>query len=139
MYRLIGSAIAVVGIMIVGAVTSIDRATNYVTTDAEIYRIDRKCMFTVTEKGPNGTKASGEEDDCDSIPEWATRRASHATDKRNLVGTARVKVTYTSPIDQSYQSGVLEFTGRDELFYTLNAHDKLKILVSKSDPTKIKL
>ena len=45
-------------------------------------------------------------------------------------GRAIVKVSYTAPQDGSYQTSQLEFTGRDEEFYKLEAGDQIEVLVS---------
>jgi hypothetical protein len=136
MFRLIGGGIAVVGVMIVGAFTSYDRTANYLPAEGEVFRIDRTCTFNTEEHGQRGTVVAQKEQDCSTTDEFASLREKHA---RDIVGNAIVKVSYTSPIDHSYQTAELKFTGRDEPFYTLNAHDKIKILVSKTDPTKIEV
>jgi hypothetical protein len=137
MYRLIGGGLAFLGVVAVGAVNSADRSENYVPAEAEIFRIDRTCVFNTEKNGPKGTVKSQERDDCSSTGEFAKLRGDHDGKRMDVDGDAIVKISYTSPVDHSFQSAELKFTGRNEEFYKYNAHDKIRILVSKTDPKKI--
>lgn len=140
MFRLLGSGMVIVGVAVVGMINAYDRSANYVETEAEIFRIDRNCTFIVEESSAKGKVKTSKDDDCSSTDEFSKiRKADKASRGKDVKGDAVVKVSYTSPIDQSYQTGELKFDGRDEQFYTLNAHQKVRILVSKTDPSKIKL
>ena len=48
-----------------------------------------------------------------------------------------IHVTYTAPQDGATHTAKLNFDGRDDEFYELNAGDEIDVLVSKSDPDKI--
>ncbi len=138
MFRLAGGGIAVVGVLIVGVFTRYDRAANYVPAEGEVFRIDRTCTFNTEENSQRGTIKTQTRDDCSSTDEFAALSARHNRNSTDIMGDAVVKVSYISPVDKSYQTAQLKFTGRDEPFYKLNAHDKIKILVSKTDPGVIK-
>jgi len=136
MYRLIGAGLAVGFIAIGGAVSNYDKATNYDAVEAEVFRIDRTCVFV--NKSAYTRHSWQSKDDCSSTDEFSELRVNHDQDGRKIQGTMKVKVSYTAPADQSLQTGVLEFDGHDEPFYKLNAHDKIKILVNKKDSSRIK-
>jgi hypothetical protein len=53
-------------------------------------------------------------------------------------GHAVVHLSYSAPQDGSYRTADLHFTGRDDEFYDLQASSEINILVSNSDPSKIK-
>ena len=140
MFRLLGSGIVIAGVAVIGMVNAYDRSANYVEAEGEIFRIDRTCTFIIEERGVKGVVKRNEQDDCSSTDEFSKiRKEDKASRGKDVRGDAVVKVSYTSPIDHSYQTGELKFDGRDEEFYTLNAHQKIRILVSKTDPAKIKL
>lgn len=140
MYRLLGGALMLTGMLVVGAINTIDRSANYVSMDAEVYLIDRVCNFTTTTTfGGKTTKQQNVKKSCNSTGEFRSIRADPDNPKFRVDGKATVHVYYTSPVDQSTLRGELKFDGTDREFYALNAHDKIKILVSKSDPNKIKL
>lgn len=140
MFRLLGSGIVVVGVAIIGVVNAYDRSANYVEAEGEIFRIDRTCTFVIEERSMKGTVKSNKDEDCSSTDEFSKiRKQDKASRGKDVKGDAVVKVSYTSPVDHSYQTAELKFDGHDELFYTLNAHQKIRILVSKTDPSKIRL
>ena len=58
-------------------------------------------------------------------------------DKR-IVGNAVVHLDYTAPQNGQEQMGELRFTPRDDEFFDLKSGDQVKILVSKTDPAKIR-
>jgi hypothetical protein len=58
-------------------------------------------------------------------------------DKR-IVGDAVVHVSYTAPQDGQEEMANLSYDPRDAEFFDLKAGDEIKILVSKSDPTKVR-
>jgi hypothetical protein len=140
MYRLVGGAVAMAGMLVVGGMNSIDRSTNYVKTVGEVYSIDRTCGFNTTHSvGGKVTKVERTKKRCNSTNEFAKIRANPDNPGMRVDGTATMYVTYASPIDQSQLSGTLKFDGSDREFYAINAHDKITILVSKADPSQIKL
>jgi hypothetical protein len=119
--------------------SAIDRATNYKPAKATVSTIDRTCDFieTSTIQGVKSSRAMT--DECNSTDEWDNRRdAVNAQRARKVSGRAVVHITYTAPQDGSYQSADLHFTGSDDEFYSLQAGSEIDILVSNSDPKKIR-
>lgn len=55
-----------------------------------------------------------------------------------MSGKAVVHLYYNAPQDGEPYTGELVFTGHDDDFYRLKAGDELHMLVSNSDPTKIR-
>ena len=109
---------------------SADRVKATVTT------IDRSCDFVETTfAGKKAVSARGYTDSCNSTDEWAKLR-----EKRNkkVSGRATVHLSYVAPQDGSARTGELKLTGRDDEFYEIKAGDEIEILVSKSDPTRIR-
>ena len=103
---------------------------------ATVMTIDRTCDFVeTTYEGKKAVEQRGYTDSCSSTDEFAKVR-----EKRNKMvsGRATVHVGYTAPKDGSYQTGEFKMTGRDDDFYSLKAGDTIQILVSKTDPTKIR-
>lgn len=49
-----------------------------------------------------------------------------------------VHLSYTAPQNGQAETGELKFDGRGDEFYRLRAGDEFDILVSNSDPTKIR-
>lgn len=138
MFRTAG--VMVVGsIMAVGVIAGGGGSSSYIEAEGEVMRIERKCSFTVTETREDGRKiARGETDSCNSTDEFAKYKANPDKRPMDIAGTATVKVSYPSPLDQSTQTGTLEFSGRDREFYALKAHDTIKIRVAKDGSGKIK-
>jgi hypothetical protein len=113
-----------------GCSPTADRVKATVTT------IDRSCDFVETSfEGKKAVSARGYTDSCDSTGEWSKLR-----EKRNkhISGRATLHLSYVAPQDGSPQTGELKLTGRDDAFYAIRAGDEIEILVSKSDPTKIR-
>ncbi len=134
-----GGLAAIVLVVAVGAAGAIDSTSNYKPTEATVFRIDRSCSFTrVYEGGPGNQLAEGIEQDCSATDEFK-EIASSAKRKMDVAGDAVVKVSYTAPQDGSAQTGELKFDGHDDQFYALKAGDKVRILVSNKDLTKIRL
>jgi hypothetical protein len=113
---------------------------------ATVTTIDRTCEIIETIKhevdDPRapGHKIVAQENnsmtgECDSVEEWAEVKAKRT---KKVVGTAKVHVDYQAPQDGSYHSATLNFTGRDDEFYTLRAGDSVDILVAKDNPDKIR-
>jgi hypothetical protein len=121
----------------VGAYKSMDRAANWKPATASVSYIDRKCTIVRTTYDEN-YKATDKQtftDSCNSIDEWSKVR-----EKRNKTvdGTAVVHLSYTAPQNGQPETAELNYDGRDDEFYQLKAGDQINILVSNSDPTKIK-
>lgn len=113
---------------------------------ATVTTIDRKCEIIesirreVADPRYSGVKLQAQEmksrtGDCKSVEEWAEVRSKRT---KMVEGTAAIHVDYQAPQDGSYHSATLNFTGRDDEFYQLNAGDSIAILVAKNDPTKIR-
>ena len=103
---------------------------------ATVTTIDRTCDFIETEfEGKKAVSARGYTDSCSSTDEWAK-----VSEKRNktVAGRATIHVSYVAPADGSEHIGEFKITGRDDAFYEVKAGDQIEILVSKSDPTKIR-
>jgi hypothetical protein len=135
-YSLRGAAFTMAAMALFGGYSAINRSVNWTGAKATISYIDRSCDFIETTTDESGRKtARGTTDACSSTDEWEKVRA-----KRNKVvsGRATVHVTYAAPQDGSYQSGEFKLTGRDDEFYNLKAGDEVRILVSTSDPAKIR-
>lgn len=128
--------VSLVGVTIAGVVSEDKK---WAPVEAEVTRIERECSFTITETRENGRKiARGETDSCNSTEEFAKYKANPDKRPMNVAGTAKVKVSYVSPVDQSDQMGTLTFNGRDEEFYRLKAHDTIKIGVAKDGSGNIR-
>jgi hypothetical protein len=121
-------------------------AAEGVPAQATVTTIDRECEIIesikreVDDPRGSGTKIEAQEmnsltGDCKSVEEWAEVRSKRT---KRVQGTAAVHVDYQAPQDGSYHSATLNFTGRDDEFYELNAGDTVTIVVSKDDPTKIR-
>ena len=127
-------ALAAIGmIVVVGTTSAINRSANYEPAEATVFRIDRTCTFnqTLDDKTVGQSK-----EDCSSTSEFR-EIADSSKRKFDVDGNAVVKVSYTAPQDGSYQTSELRYTGRDEQFYDLKAGDKIAVLVSNEDVSKI--
>ena len=113
---------------------------------ATVTTIDRKCDIIETidrqveDPRGSGVKLKARElnsktGECKSVEEWAEVRKKRSKDVK---GTAAVHVEYQAPQDGSYRQATLNFTGRDDEFYDLNAGDSIDILVAAKDPAKIR-
>ena len=113
---------------------------------ATVTTIDRTCEIieTITHEVDDprapGHKLKAQESnsmtgECDSVEEWAEVKSKRS---KKVAGTAKVHVDYQAPQDGSYHSATLNFTGRDDEFYTLRAGDSVDILVAKDNPDKIR-
>lgn len=113
---------------------------------ATVTLIDRKCEIIETIKhqveDPRGNvvKLQAQEmnrktGECKSVDEWAEVRRKRTKD---IQGTATVHVDYQAPQDGATHSGTLNFTGRDDEFYKLNAGDTIDIIVAHDDPARIR-
>ena len=113
---------------------------------ATVVMIDRQCeIIESTRRQVDDPRGSGVKLDaaemrsttgeCKSVGEWQEVRK-----KRNKMvdGTAAVHVEYQAPQDGSFQTATLNFTGRDDEFYKLNAGDTIPILVAADDPKRIR-
>jgi hypothetical protein len=113
-----------------GCSPTADRVKATVTT------IDRSCDFVETTfEGKKAVSTRGYSDSCNSTDEWAKVREKRG---KRVSGRATLHLSYVAPQDGSAQTGELKLTGRDDAFYEIKAGDEIEILVSKSDPTKIR-
>ena len=55
-----------------------------------------------------------------------------------MSGRAIIYVSYVAPADGAEHTGEFKITGRDDAFYEIKAGDEIDILVSKTDPTRIR-
>jgi len=121
---------AVVLLACAGCSPTADRVKARVTT------IDRTCDFVETTfEGKKAVSARGYTDSCNSTDEWAKVRKER---KKHIAGRATVHVSYIAPADGSIHSGEFKLTGGDDAFYEVKAGDEIEILVSKTDPDKIR-
>ena len=135
-YSMYGAAAAAVLVAGAGAYSAMDRAANYKPAKASVYLIDRNCDIIETTTSADGKKTSRRyNDDCKSIDAWDAAKAKR---DKAISGNAVVKVSYTAPQNSSYRTSELKFTSRDDEFYSLKAGDEIEILVSNSDPSKIR-
>lgn len=113
---------------------------------ATVVTIDRECEIIestrreVDDPRGSGVKLDAQEmrtltGDCKSVPEWEQVRKSRT---RDVQGKAAIHVEYQLPSDGSVHTGTLNFTGRDDLFYKLDAGDTVDILISADDPKRIR-
>jgi len=133
-YYLYGvGAVVVVGV----AVAISGGENNWQPAKATITTIDRKCQIVETKYDENykAKERSTHTDDCNSVDEWEKVKTKH---DKTIVGNAVVHVSYTVPQNGQEVMGDLKFTPREDEFFELKAGDELKILVSKSDPAKIR-
>ena len=113
---------------------------------ATVVTIDRECKIIestrreIDDPRGSGTKIDAQEmrslkGECKSVGEWEEVRKKR---KKTVDGTAAVHVEYQAPQDGSFQTATLNFTGRDDEFYELNAGDTIPILVASDDPKRIR-
>jgi hypothetical protein len=139
MYRLYGMVAAFVFIIGAFAFTQMDKVANYRPAKGTISYIDRTCEFTETERSGQSKTTREVTDKCDSTGEWQKVRDEVRNRKgKKVMGDATMHVSYISPQDGVSREGELKFTGRDDEFYQLQAGDMIDILVSNSDPSKIR-
>jgi len=126
-----GAAVAIVAAVSIGG-----SADTWRPVKATITTIDRKCQIIETKYDENyrAKESSTHTDDCNSVDEWEKVKAKH---DRTIVGSAVVHLDYT-PQNGQEQMGELSFTPRDDEFFDLKAGDEVKILISKTDPAKIR-
>jgi len=121
----------------VGAYSAIDRSANFKPAKATISYIDRNCdIIETTYDGDYNRKSTRKyRDSCNSIDEWDKVKT-----KRNKVvsGKAVVHLDYTAPQNGQAETAELVFDGRDDEFYTMKAGDEVNILVSNTEPRKIR-
>jgi hypothetical protein len=141
MYRLYGMAAAMLITLGLAGFSAMDRTTNYKPAKATVSTIDRTCDYVESTRDPGTNKvesARGLTDSCNATEEWEKQRDEVRKTGKRFSGDAVVHVNYTAPQDGSYRTADLHFTGRDDEFYDLQAGSEIKILVSNSDPSKIK-
>ena len=133
-YWMYGAGAAVV---LVAAVSISGTAGNWQPVKATISTIDRKCQIIETKYDADYKRkeSSTHTGDCNSVDEWEKVKAKH---DRTIAGDAVVHLNYTAPQNGQDQTGDLRFTPREDEFFELKAGDEIKILVSKSDPTRIR-
>lgn len=110
----------------------------WVNTDGKVLLIKRTCTFNVTETNRMTGKVMSqttEEDSCSATDEFSDMRFEKNR-ARNIQGDARVSVAYKAA-DGSTELAALELNGSDDAFYTIRKGDKVKLKVSKADPSKV--
>jgi hypothetical protein len=135
-YRIYGMGAAMVVLAFTGAYHSMERAANWRPAKAEVSYIDRKCTIIRTTYDENYKPEEKQTftDSCNSIDEWDKVRTKR---NKTVDGTAVVHLSYNAPQGGQPETAELTFDGRDDEFYNLKAGDRVDILVSNSDPTKI--
>jgi hypothetical protein len=136
-YSIRGAAFMMVVVAGLGAYSVVDRTANYQPTKARISTIDRNCDIVETTYDANYKRklARTYTDSCNSIDEW-DKVKDHR--KKDVSGKAVVHLDYTAPRTGESETGELRFDGHDDEFYALKAGDEVDILVSNSDPKKIR-
>lgn len=103
---------------------------------ATVTTIDRTCDFVETTfEGKKAMSARGYTDSCSSTDEWSKVRQKR---NKKVSGRATIHVSYLAPADGAEHTGEFKITGRDDAFYEIRAGDEIDILVSKTDPTRIR-
>ena len=136
----------IIALSLAAPVTLLGGCSSTLPAKATVTTIDRTCEIveTITRQVDDprapGHKLKAQEmnsstGECDSVEEWAEVRAKRT---KKVAGTAKVHVDYQAPQDGSYHSATLDFTGRDDEFYTLRSGDSVDILVAKDNPDKIR-
>ena len=141
-YRLYGMAAAMVFVLGLAAYSAMDRVSNYKPAKASVTTIDRTCDFVETTYDTATNKAvsaRGMTDSCNSTDEWDKVRDQVRENKhKKIAGSETVHLSYTAPQDGSFRTAELNFSGSDDEFYELQAGSEVNILVSNSDPSKIR-
>ena len=136
--RLYATAAAMALVAGIG-VLSVAGSSNAKPAVATVTTIDRTCDFIETTTQAGVKTARGLSDSCDSTGEWEKRReAVREKHAKKISGQEVVHLAYTAPQDGSYRTADLHFTGSDDEFYTLQAGSEVNILVSNSDPSKVR-
>lgn len=139
MFRLLGMVAGIGVVAVVAGAGVADRTTNFHAVEGEIVRITRTCSFSVTSTGDDGRKTvTNEQNSCNSTNEFDQAKIDHKKRGRKIVGTAKLTVSYDVP-ERADQLGIVQVSGKDDVFYTVKKGDKVKLLVSKADPEKIEL
>ena len=127
-------SLAVIGAL--GAYSGLDRGLNWKPARASISYIDRSCEIIETVEGKNLPKSSTSyRGSCNIVDEWEKVRS----DRSKVVnGVAVIHLSYNAPQTGEPEMSELRFDGRDDEFYRLRAGDEIDILVSNSDPTRIR-
>jgi len=134
-YSLRGMAVGVAAVAMLSGWAAVNRSMNWSEAKATVDYIDRTCDFVeTTYEGKKAVSARGYTDTCNSTDEWEKVKQKH----KKVSGRATVHLSYSAPTDGSYRTGELKLTGRDEDFYTLKAGSTVGILVSKTEPTRIR-
>jgi hypothetical protein len=131
-----GSVISLALIGMLAAYSALDRSLSWKPAKATVSYIDRSCQIIETVEGKDLPKSSTSyRGSCNAVDEWEKVRS----DRSKVVdGVAVIHLSYNAPQTGQPQMGELRFDGRDDEFYRLRAGDQVDILVSNSDPTKIR-
>lgn len=139
MFRLLGMVTGIGVVAVVAGSGVANRTTNFHAVEGEVIRISRTCTFNVTSTSDDGRKTMTSKDDsCNATNEFSHARIDHEKRGRKIVGKAKLTVSYDAP-EKTGQLGIVEVSGKDDVFYTVKKGDKVKLLVSKADPEKIEL
>lgn len=134
--RLFGVGIVVVA----GAYTYLERQFNNDAVEGTVYNIKRTCNYDTYYENDEGKRTSiGQKTNpCTSTTEFRKIASDYQHRVKDIKGNVVVTVRYATPENNGYYLADLKFDGGDDEFYTLHEDDKIKILVNKSDPTKIR-
>ena len=124
----------------VGIYSYLDRKLNNIVIEGTIRSIDRSCHYDTYYENKEGkrTNLGNETRSCSSTSEFQQIASDYKHRGKDVEGKATVRVLYTLPESGGTYLSDLVLTGKDDAFYTLREHDKIRILVSKTDPTKIR-
>jgi len=136
MGRLIGVGIFVVA----GAYAYLEHQFNNDAVEATVYNIKRTCDYETYYENDEGkrTNFGHKTNACTSTTEFQKIASDYQHREKDIKGNAVVTVRYATPANNGYYLADLNFKGTEAEFYTLHENDKITILVSKDDPTKIR-
>ena len=140
-YSGMGRLIAIGFVGIVSDYTFLERKLNNTAVEATVYNIERTCKYTQYFDDVDGNRVvldSNVKRGCSSTFDFQRVASDYRHREKDLDGEAVVTVRYALPENTGYYLSDLKFTGRDDEFYTLHDGDKINILVSNDDPTKIR-
>jgi len=125
---------------VVGAYTYLERQFNNDAVEATVYNIKRTCNYETFYENDEGkrTNFGYKTNPCTSTTEFQKIASDYKHREKNIKGMAVVTVRYATPANNGYYLADLNFQGSDDEFYSLHEKDKIRILVNKNDPTKIR-
>jgi hypothetical protein len=136
---------AIVSLLVIATVSACGAGgydpAKYAEVEAEVEQIDRTCMMRTYERTFDGKEkpvGDFQPGDCYDDKRFQAMRDHPDSNHMTVDGSAEMALAYRDPTSNRMMHGTLQFSGRDAEFYAVNAHDRMKILVSKSDPKRIR-